>query len=69
MFWKNWPTKLIPLADTEELKTVLLSTLIYLLCHKYCEVTDEGKDGRDGKLFFYFIKISWKYIGLMLKFE
>ena len=51
LFWKNWPKKLIPLADNEELKIVLKPILIYLLCHKHCEATDEGKNGRDEKCF------------------
>ena len=31
---------------------------MYLLYHKHCEATDEGKDGREEKRFAYFIKIS-----------
>ena len=55
---KSCPTKLIPLTDNEELKIVLLSLLIYLLCHKHWEAADEGKDGRDEKCFSHFMKIS-----------
>ena len=49
---------LIPLTDHAKLKIVLSSILAYLLCHKYWEVTDKGKDERDEKCFSYFIKIS-----------
>ena len=59
LFWKSWPTKLISLADNEELKIVLSSVLIYLL-YIDCEATDEDKDGRDEKYFSHFIKILWK---------
>ena len=62
MFWKSWATKLIHLADDEELKIVLSSVLIYLLNYKDCEATDEGKDGRNENCFSHFIKISW-YVG------
>ena len=48
---------LIPLADNEELKIVLSSILIYLLCQIHWEATDAGKDGRNGKGFSHFIKI------------
>ena len=59
LFWKSWPTKLIPSGDNGELKIALSSILIYLLCHKHWEGTDEGKDGREEKPFPHFIKISW----------
>ena len=58
LFWKSWPTKLIPLADNDELKIVLSSILIYLLYHKHWEATDEGKNERDEKCFSHLIKIS-----------
>ena len=69
LFWKRWLTKLIPLADNEELKIVLSSILIYLLCHKHCEATDEGKDRRDEKCFSQFIKISCKYVANSFNFN
>ena len=31
---------------------------MYLLCHKHWAATDEGKDGRDEKCSFHYIKIS-----------
>ena len=37
---------------------VLSSNLIYLLCRKHLEATDEGKDGEDEKCFSHFMKIS-----------
>ena len=59
LFWKSWPTKLIPLADNDELKIVLSSILIYLLCHKHWVATDEDKDGRDEKCFSHLIYEFW----------
>ena len=76
LFWKRCPTNLIPLTDNEELKIVLSSILTYSLSHKYCEATVKAMDGRDGKCFPHFIKVSWYYarsslnlLGLMHKFE
>ena len=63
MFQKSWPTKLIPLADNHELKIVLSSILIYLLCQKHWQATDEGKDGEDEKSF----PILWRYLDDMLE--
>ena len=40
--------KLIPVADNEELNSLIIySFLRYLLSYKHCEATDEGKDKRD----------------------
>ena len=76
LFWKSWSTKLIPLADKEELKIALSSISIYLLFHKHWEAIDEGKDGREEKCFSHFVKVPWRFVGnslillgLMLKFK
>ena len=59
LFWKTWPTKLIYLADKDKLEIVLSFIPIYLLRHKYYEVTVEGKDGKQETCFPHFIKLSW----------
>ena len=53
---KELNTKLILLADNDELKLVLSSISIYLLHHKHWEATDV--DGEDKKCFSHFMKIS-----------
>ena len=64
------PTKLIPVADNEELNTfIIYSILIYLLSYKHCDATDECKDKRDKKIFSplykYILIICWELLNFI----